>query len=111
MTRKADMNNENATAAHIQQPTARITRARAKALGISGGLPPLYPHVKQEFNQVLQQNFKRGSSDNKSTDAGSRIQSKRRSVLKDVTNIPFDDLNMKVINEIKIQVKYLHVKF
>ncbi|XP_024985204.1 cyclin-A2-1-like [Cynara cardunculus var. scolymus] len=104
MARQADMNKENVPVANIQEPTARITRARAKALGISGRLPPLHPLVKQESNQALQSNSKRGSSDNKpTTDVGNGIQSKRRAVLKDVTNMPFDDLNMKVINEIKIQ--------
>ncbi|KAI3707177.1 hypothetical protein L6452_25469 [Arctium lappa] len=102
--RQADMNKENVPVANIQEPTARITRARAKALGISGGLPPLHPLVKQESKQALQPNSKRGSADNKSTaDVGNGFQSKRRAVLKDVTNMPFDDLNMKVINEIKIQ--------
>ncbi|KAJ9555682.1 hypothetical protein OSB04_010296 [Centaurea solstitialis] len=104
MARQADMNKENVPVANIQEPTARITRARAKALGMSGGLPPLHPLVKQESKQALQLNSKRGSSDNKSTtDASSGFQSKRRAVLKDVGNMPFDDINMKVINEIKVQ--------
>nr|GEX71248.1 cyclin A/B/D/E [Tanacetum cinerariifolium] len=96
------MNKENVPVAKMQQPTARITRARAKALGISGGLPPQHPLVKKVSNQVLQPNTKRGSSDDKSTDVGSGFQSKRRSVLKEVTNMPFNDLNVKVINEVKI---------
>ncbi|KAK1408157.1 hypothetical protein QVD17_39792 [Tagetes erecta] len=103
MTRQTDMNKENVHAANIKEPTKRITRARAKALGISGDLPPLHPKVKQEFNQVLQPNSKRGPLDNKSTDAGSNFQSKRRAVLKDVTNMPFNDLNLKIISDIKIQ--------
>ncbi|KAI3716815.1 hypothetical protein L1987_67984 [Smallanthus sonchifolius] len=90
------MNKENVHAVNIKEPTTRITRARAKALGVSRDLPPLHPQAKQEFNQFLQPNCKRGSSENKSTDMGSNFQSKRRAVLKDVTN-------MKVINEIKIQ--------
>ncbi|GJV10440.1 heat shock protein 90-5, chloroplastic [Tanacetum coccineum] len=43
--------------------------------------------------KVLQPNTKRGSSDDKSTDVGSGFQSKRRVVLKEVTNMPFNDLN------------------
>ncbi|KAI3822046.1 hypothetical protein L1987_09627 [Smallanthus sonchifolius] len=107
MARQADMNKENVPAANIQKPTARVTRARAKALGLSGGLLPLHPRVKHESSQVLQRNCKRGSSDNKSTDIGSSFQSKRRAVLKDVANMPLNDLNMKIINEIKVQVHSL----
>ena len=105
MSRQADMNKENLPAANMLQPTARITRARAKALGISGGLPPPHPPVKKVSNQVLQPNTKRGSSDDKSADVGSGFQSKRRAVLKEVTNMPFNDLNIKVINEVKILVQ------
>lgn len=91
MAKQADMNKENVHSANIQKPTARITRARAKALGISGNLPPLHPPVKQEPKS------KRGSSDNKSSiDVGSSFQSKRRAVFKDVTNMAIDDSNMKV---------------
>ncbi|KAI3687391.1 hypothetical protein L1987_81086 [Smallanthus sonchifolius] len=104
MARQADMNKENVPAANIQKPTARVTRARAKALGLSGGLLPLHPRVKHESSQVLQRNCKRGLSDNKPADIGSSFQSKRRAVLKDVANITFNDLNMKIINEIKVQV-------
>ncbi|KAK9079810.1 hypothetical protein SSX86_001483 [Deinandra increscens subsp. villosa] len=103
MARQADTNTENVSATNIQKPTARITRARAKASGLSGGLLPLHPSAKHESNQVLQPRSKRGSSDNKLTDVTSSFQSKRRAVLKDVTNMPLNDLNMKVINEIKIQ--------
>ncbi|KAK9072074.1 hypothetical protein SSX86_008506 [Deinandra increscens subsp. villosa] len=98
------MSKENVHPANNKVPTTRITRARAKALGVSGDLPPLHPRAKHEFNQFLQPNSKRGSSDNKSNDAGSNFQSKRRAVLKDVSNMPFNDLNIKVINDIKIQV-------
>ncbi|KAI3823733.1 hypothetical protein L1987_05173 [Smallanthus sonchifolius] len=87
MARQTDMNKENVHAANIKEPTTRITRARAKALGVSGDLPPLHPQAKQEFNQFLQPNCKRGSSENKSTDMGSNFRSKRRAVLKDVTNM------------------------
>ncbi|XP_076886649.1 cyclin-A2-1-like isoform X1 [Bidens hawaiensis] len=103
MARQTDMNKENAHAANIKEPTKRITRARAKALGIYGDLPPLHPRLKHEFDQFLQPSSKRGSSDNKSTDVGSNFQSKRRAVLKDVSSMPFNDLNMKIINDIKIQ--------
>ncbi|KAL8244768.1 hypothetical protein R6Q59_011026 [Mikania micrantha] len=99
MARQTNINKENAPVVNIQKTlTARITRARAKALGLFGIFP-----AKNESNQVLHPRTKRGSSENKPADAGSRFQSKRRAVLKDATNMPLNDLNMRVVNEIKIQ--------
>ncbi|KAL8256150.1 hypothetical protein R6Q59_031217 [Mikania micrantha] len=76
MARQTDMNKENVHTTNNKKPTTRITRARAKALSISGDLPPLHPRAKQQFNQHLQPNSKRGFSDNKLTDVGSNFQSK-----------------------------------
>ncbi|KAM0046370.1 putative cyclin domain-containing protein [Helianthus debilis subsp. tardiflorus] len=101
MARQANMNKENAPGSSIQKPISRITRARAKALGISGDTLPL--QAKHESNRVLQPNCKRASSDNRPTDVGSSFQSKRRAVLKEVTNMPLNDLNIKIINGTKIQ--------
>ncbi|MFS8003118.1 putative cyclin domain-containing protein [Helianthus anomalus] len=101
MARQANMNKENAPGSNIQKPISRITRARAKALGISGDTLPL--QAKHESNRVLQPNCKRASSDNRPTDVGSSFQSKRRAVLKEVTNMPLNDLNKKIINGTKIQ--------
>ncbi|KAJ0770283.1 putative cyclin domain-containing protein [Helianthus annuus] len=101
MARQANMNKENAPGSNIQKPISRITRARAKALGISGDALPL--QAKHESNRVLQPNCKRASSDNRPTDVGSSFQSKRRAVLKEVTNMPLNDLNTKIINGTKIQ--------
>lgn len=93
------MNKENVHAANIQGPTGRVTRARAKALGVSGGLPPLHPVVKQDQKQALQPKTKRASSDNKSaTDVAPAVQVKRRAVLKDISNNPFNNSNIKVAN-------------
>ncbi|KAM0011474.1 putative cyclin domain-containing protein [Helianthus debilis subsp. tardiflorus] len=103
MATQTDMNKENVRTANIEEPTKRITRAQAKALGVSGDLPPLHPQAKQRNNQFQQPNSKRGSSDNKSADVRASFQSKRRAVLKDVTNMPFNKLNTKVIGDIKIQ--------
>nr|GEV51481.1 cyclin A/B/D/E [Tanacetum cinerariifolium] len=98
------MNKENVSAANIQGPTGRVTRARAKALGVSGGLPPLHPVVKQDQKQALQPKTKRASSDNKSaTDAGPAVQAKRRAVLKDISNNPFNGSGIKVANGVKAQ--------
>ncbi|XP_076894885.1 cyclin-A2-1-like [Bidens hawaiensis] len=90
MTRQADMNKENIPAVNVQKPNARITRALAKALGLSGGL--------HESNWVVKPNSKRGSSD-----IGSTFPSKRRAVLQDVTNMSSNNLNTKTINGIQIQ--------
>ncbi|KAK1436080.1 hypothetical protein QVD17_01855 [Tagetes erecta] len=99
MAKQAGMNQENVPSANTQKPTARITRARAKALSVSGGLLPLHHCDKHESSQVLRRNSKRGPPD----DVDSSFQSKRRAVLKDVTNMPLNDLNIKITKEIKVQ--------
>ena len=99
------MNMENVPAANIQGATARVTRARAKVLGASRGLPPLHPSVKQDNKQALQPKTKRALSDNNSaTDVASNVQAKRRAVLKDITNNPFEDSSLRVPNGIKASV-------
>ncbi|KAI3728195.1 hypothetical protein L6452_16827 [Arctium lappa] len=100
-SRQRDMNMENVPAANIQGATARVTRARAKVLGASRGLPPLHPLVKQDHKQALQPKTKRASSDNKSATDVASVQAKRRSVLKDITNNPIGDSSVKVSNGIK----------
>ncbi|XP_076889955.1 cyclin-A2-2-like [Bidens hawaiensis] len=90
-SRQRDMDSENVLASNHQVPTGRVTRACAKALRASGGLPPLPHAVKPDHKQTLQPKAKRTSSDNKSsTDAAPIVRTKRRAVLKDVTNNPFD---------------------
>lgn len=107
-SRQRDMNKENVLAANIQGPTGRVTRARAKALGVSGGLPPLHPVVKQDQKQALQLKTKRASSDNKSaTDVAPAVQAKRRAVLKDVSNNSFNGSGIKVANGVKAQVRII----
>ncbi|KAI9191844.1 hypothetical protein LWI28_014398 [Acer negundo] len=89
-TRHANMNKENTAAAKAGEPTARITRARAKALGSSAGIfPSSKPAFKPDKKQALRSNSKRAASDeNKApTNAVSGLQHKRRAVLRDVTNI------------------------
>ncbi|KAK9076126.1 hypothetical protein SSX86_004459 [Deinandra increscens subsp. villosa] len=103
-SRKRDMDIENVPAANNQVPTRRVTRACAKALRASGGLPPLHHVVEQGHKQALQPKTKRASSDNKSsTDVAPIVQTKRRAVLKDITNNPFDDSSIKVANGNKVQ--------
>ncbi|KAK4422305.1 Cyclin-A2-1 [Sesamum alatum] len=81
------MNEENRSS-YSREATVRITRARAKALGLSGGLPPLYPSAKQD-DKVLRINSKRAASDVKKPAVGSTVcpLRKKRATLKDITNI------------------------
>lgn len=111
----SDMNKENIPVANTQCTTSRVTRARAKALGTSGVLllPPLHPvvKVKQEHKQILQPKTKRASSDNNksaSTDVVPIVQSKRRAVLKEITNNPFNHSSIKLTDGIRLQV---HIRY
>lgn len=111
-SRQRDMNTENVPAANIQGPIGRVTRARAKVLGATGGLPPLHPVGKQDHKQTLQPKTKRALSDNKSaTDVASVVQPKRRAVLKDITNKPLDDSNIKTATGNKVQVHIFFYQF
>ncbi|KAM7513212.1 hypothetical protein LguiB_012087 [Lonicera macranthoides] len=75
------MDKENRTAAKFEEPTVRITRARAKALGSSGGLPPQKPYLKRDRKKVPT-NAKRAVSDENQSAVGF-LQSKKRAVLKE----------------------------
>lgn len=102
------MNEENTTAAKLEEPTARITRARAKALGTSGGvLPAPKPSFKQDQKYALRSKTKRAASDeNKAVaTAIAGLQHKRRAVLKDVTNISCENSCANCIDATKIQVR------
>ncbi|XP_058200726.1 cyclin-A2-1-like [Rhododendron vialii] len=103
-TSRADMNKENGTAAKFREPTVRITRAQAKGLSISEGLPPPRPSRKHDQKPTLQQNSKRPASDeNKSSiSLTSCFQHKKRAVLKDVTNV-FCDPHVNCINAVRVQ--------
>lgn len=100
------MNKENTIAAKVEEPTIRITRARAKALGTSGViLPSSKPTNKQDQKRVLRTNSKRAASDeNKPTvTAIAGLQHKRRAVLKDVTNMFCENSYMDCIIATKCQ--------
>ncbi|XP_052210853.1 cyclin-A2-2-like [Diospyros lotus] len=89
----ASMNKENITANRFADPPVRITRARAKGLTTSGGLPPSKPSKKQQDQKlILRQNSKRLASDeNKaSISVTTCLQHKKRAVLRDGTNILCD---------------------
>ncbi|MFS8030530.1 putative cyclin domain-containing protein [Helianthus anomalus] len=91
-SRQSDMNKENVSAANIQGPTGRVTRARAKVFGASGGLPSLHPVVKQDHKRAPL------------TVVAPTVQAKRRAVLKDITNNSFDESSIKVPNGNKAQI-------
>lgn len=100
-TKDAKMNKENIMTAKSERPNVRITRARAKALGTSGGLPPQNPFVKQDQKKVAQPNLKRTSDENKPTAC---LQSKKRAALKDVSNMFSDNSYIKRSNGGRDQV-------
>lgn len=99
------MNKENAAAAKVEEPTSRITRARAKALGTSGGVfPSAKPTFKPDQKRAHKVNSKRAADENKaSMTATSGLQHKRRAVLKDVTNIS-ENSNVNCNNVAEVQV-------
>ncbi|OAY54315.1 cyclin-A2-2 [Manihot esculenta] len=100
------MDKENTVAAKVEEPTTRITRARAKALETLGGVPPASKaSFKDDHRRVLRANTKRTASDaNKaSITAISGLQCKRRAVLKDVTNVTPKNSFANCINGTKVQ--------
>ncbi|KAK6116873.1 hypothetical protein DH2020_049403 [Rehmannia glutinosa] len=94
--RYAVMNKENQSS-YLGEPTVRITRARAKALGSNVGLPPLHPSSKQD-GKILRPNAKRAASGDKKPLAGSAACPKKRAVLKDVTNITNHNADTNCLN-------------
>lgn len=87
------MNKENRNAARVEEPSVRITRARAKAFGTSAEvLSSSQPVVKQGQKRALRANSKKGASEENKASIISTIglQHKRRAVLKDVTNSNVD---------------------
>lgn len=102
-----NMNDENTNAANFEEPAARVTRARAKALGTSGGmLPPLKPSQGQK--RVLRAKSKRAALDENKASAvatgTASFQHKRRAVLKEINNISCGSSNFNIINASKVQV-------
>lgn len=84
------MNKENTNAAKVEEPTVRITRARAKAFGTSGEVvSSSKPFFKQDLKHGVRANSKRAASDENKGSAIATIglQHKRRAVLKDVANV------------------------
>lgn len=96
----ANMNKENIMTA-AEMSNAPITRARAKTLGMVGGIPPQHPLLKQDQKKTAQPSLKRTSDENKMTAC---LQSKKRTALKDVTNMVSDNSRVKRSNGGKDQV-------
>lgn len=86
------MNKENRNAARVEEPSVRITRARAKAFGTSAEVLSSSQPVKQGQKRALRANSKKGASEENKASIISTIglQHKRRAVLKDVTNSNVD---------------------
>ncbi|KAL1532460.1 cyclin-A2-1-like isoform X1 [Salvia divinorum] len=96
------MNNENRPP-NLVEPTARVTRARAKFLGSSSGLPPLYPSAKQDDKRVSRASLKRAAPDKSAGSSAACHPNKKRAVLKDVTNVNCEKLYINCINAAKGQ--------
>ncbi|KAK3010446.1 hypothetical protein RJ639_010655 [Escallonia herrerae] len=100
-TRRSNMDKENRDAAKLEEASVRITRARAKALGTAGGLPPQKPPLKQEQRQV-QPNSKRAAPDNNKLRVSACLQDKKRAVLKDSTNTFCDNSKITCLHATKV---------
>ncbi|PIN09044.1 G2/Mitotic-specific cyclin A [Handroanthus impetiginosus] len=94
--RHAVMNDEDRPL-YLKEPNVRITRARAKALGSLGGLPPLYPSGKHD--DKVRATSKRLASSDKNPKVGSVScpQRKKRAVLRDVSNITHQNADTSFI--------------
>ncbi|XP_073133940.1 cyclin-A2-1-like [Henckelia pumila] len=109
--RQTGMDDEN-TSSNITGSNLRITRARAKALGSLGGLPPLHPSAKQGGKRVLPTNSKRSASYDKQNASSSAAcpQQKKRAILKDITNITCNNLYTNCISATAGQTSNLESK-
>lgn len=87
--------------------TMRVTRARARTLGQSGGLPPLHPSAKLEEKRVLRPKLKRAASD--AAPLPNSRQHKKRAVLGDVTNLVCKNSYTSCIKASKVQVSLLSI--
>ncbi|KAG6382987.1 hypothetical protein SASPL_157279 [Salvia splendens] len=98
------MNDENRPS-NLGEPTARVTRARAKFLGSSSGLPLLYPSAKHDDKRVSRASLKRAAPDKSVGSSAACHPNKKRAVLKDVTNVNCEKLYINCINAAKGQVR------
>ena len=93
------MNKATKASAKDEERPLRVTRARARALGSLGGIPPYSrPSFKNEQKNALRANSKRTASDENRTSvvAPADPQHKGRAVLTDVTNISINASKFQV---------------
>ncbi|KAH1057447.1 hypothetical protein J1N35_035512 [Gossypium stocksii] len=103
--RQTSMSKENEPIENIEEPTGRITRARAKAQREAEGICSSKPSFKLDQKCVLRMNSKRASSDENKTCVAATVglQPKRRAVLKDVTNVSVNGMQIDCLNVTEIQ--------
>ncbi|KAA3476794.1 cyclin-A2-2-like [Gossypium australe] len=103
--RQTSMSKENEPIESIEEPTGRITRARAKAQRGAEGMCSSKPSFKQDQKCALRMNSKRASSDENKTCVAATVglQPKRRAVLKDVTNVSANGMQIDCLNVTEIQ--------
>ncbi|KAK5833766.1 hypothetical protein PVK06_017623 [Gossypium arboreum] len=103
--RQTSMSKENEPIESIEEPTGRITRARAKVQRGAEGMCSSKPSFKQDQKCVLRMNSKCASSDENRTCVAATVglQPKRRAVLKDVTNVSANGMQIDCLNVTEIQ--------
>ncbi|KAJ6827388.1 cyclin-A2-1-like [Iris pallida] len=98
------MKKENSVLPGCGVPTGRITRARAAACRVSGGVLSLnLPLRKLEKNQVQRGKTKRDENSYAAPTAA--FQNKKRAVLRDVTDVCCGNSYKDCINAAKLQTK------
>ena len=101
------MSKENVASAKVEEPTVRITRARARADSTFRVSLPPKPPIKPDQKQVVRANPKRPASGENKPSANAGLQPKRRAVLKDVTNVLCENLYMNCASRTKVQASIL----
>ncbi|KAK9282256.1 hypothetical protein L1049_005170 [Liquidambar formosana] len=101
------MKKENLVIANVQEPTARVTRARAAAFRASSGMTTSKASMQQDQKRTLRTNSKRAALDEKNSNApdAACLQRKRRAVLQNVTNVFCENSYTNCINATKIRFK------
>ncbi|XP_057969821.1 cyclin-A2-4 [Malania oleifera] len=99
------MKKETLVIANVEEPTARITRARAAAFHAWGGKPTSKASTQQDQKPALQPNRKRAALNENNSNAADTacLQLKRRAVLKNVTNVCCENSLRNCIDAAKIQ--------
>ncbi|CAH9141362.1 unnamed protein product [Cuscuta epithymum] len=89
---------------NIGGQSMRITRSRAKSFASSDGLPPLHPSGIENGKQVQRASRKRAASDeNISISGAPYVQSNKRAVLRNVTNVVCENSYLNCMPGTKVQ--------